>query len=385
MSNQQQNRQAPAQYTEPRIPYDPRLKEKFGISQSHWRLLVEQTFPAAKTAEGILLAVSYCRTRQLDIFKRPVHVVPIWDSQQGREIESVWPGIGELRITAARTKLYAGKDAAVFGPTMTHEFSGFTKKGGEQKISVTFPEWCQVTVYKMVDGQRCAFEGPKVYWMETYARLGKTDLPNSMWQKRAYGQLAKCAEAEALRGAFPEEIGDDYIPEEADTAFMRDVTPPRPRQDDYREHSDEANTSEEPVKESAKSEQEPQAEDQGADDADDFPGDKPWPQEKADEKQKPKPKSSGKAAKPAQKQASEPDEKVKQEEQENPDPHAKWTVEGDTFTYLPNWTKKLKEAKAPEDVDAMKGVNSERIAKFNDELQKRLYEAADQRKDELSG
>lgn len=165
----------------------------------------------------------------------------------------------------------------------------------------------------------------------------------------------------------------------------RDVTPPRPRQDDYREHSDEANTSEEPVKESAKSEQEPQAEDQGADDADDFPGDKPWPQEKADEKQKPKPKSSGKAAKPAQKQASEPDEKVKQEEQENPDPHAKWTVEGDTFTYLPNWTKKLKEAKAPEDVDAMKGVNSERIAKFNDELQKRLYEAADQRKDELSG
>jgi hypothetical protein len=38
--------------------------------------------------------------------------------------------------------------------------------------------------------------------------------PNSMWEKRPHGQLGKCAEAAALRKAFPEETGGAYIEEE---------------------------------------------------------------------------------------------------------------------------------------------------------------------------
>jgi hypothetical protein len=43
--------------------------------------------------------------------------------------------------------------------------------------------------------------------MENYAVKGgqeKSIAPNAMWTKRPYGQLAKCAEAQALRKAFPE-------------------------------------------------------------------------------------------------------------------------------------------------------------------------------------
>jgi hypothetical protein len=90
---------------------------------------------------------------------------------------------------------------------------------------VTFPEWCQITVYRLLEGQRIAFPGPRVYWLETYATaFAKSDLPNEMWKDRSRGQLEKCAEAAALRKAFPEELGADYTIDEAPRQ-MRNVTP----------------------------------------------------------------------------------------------------------------------------------------------------------------
>lgn len=200
-----------------RPAYPTRALNAFGVSQGDWVALVDAVFPAAKTTEGIELALSYCRARKLDVFKRPVHVVPIWNSKLGREVESVWSGIGELRTTASRTGLWAGCDAAVFGPEETRTFRGVTGKGQYEKEvekTITFPSWCSIIVYKMVGGQRVPFPGPRVLWRETYATMGKSDVPNDMWETRPFGQLEKCAEAAALRRAFPEEIGE-YIVEEA--------------------------------------------------------------------------------------------------------------------------------------------------------------------------
>lgn len=208
-----------ARIAPPRLPYHPEMQERFGVDRSAWRALVEAVFPAARTAEGVLLALSYCKARKLDPFKRPVHVVPIWDSQRGSYVESVWPGIGELRTTAFRTGNYAGSDAATFGPDVTEVFKGRVKAGRDGwkdvSVTVTFPEWCQMTVYRLLsNGQRAAIPGPRVYWRETYAKQGKADVPNEMWAKRPRGQLEKCAEAAALRRAFPEEIGNELAAEE---------------------------------------------------------------------------------------------------------------------------------------------------------------------------
>jgi phage recombination protein Bet len=161
-----------------------------------------------------MLAVQYCQSRGLDVMKRPVHVVPMWSKALGREVETVWPGINEVQTTAARTGQWAGMDPPKFGPDKTRRFDGSVKRnGGWEEVSaeVTFPEWVEVTVYRLIGGQRCPFT-ETVFWEESYARMSRSPVPNDMWQKRPRGQLLKCGKAASLRAAFPEEAG--YTAEE---------------------------------------------------------------------------------------------------------------------------------------------------------------------------
>jgi len=197
----------------PRLPYHPAIEERFGIDRSAWKALVEAIFPVAQTSESVILALSYCKARKLDPFKRNVHIVPIWDKAKGRYTDTIWPGIGELRTTAFRTQSYAGRDATIFGLDKTMQWGG---------VQLTFPEWARVTVYRIVQSGhalRVAFTGPPVYWLEAFAST-KDGSPNSMWQKRPRGQLDKCAEAAALRAAFPEELGDDLTSDEGPMIYQ---------------------------------------------------------------------------------------------------------------------------------------------------------------------
>lgn len=203
----------------PRLPYVEQARG-YGFDQDAWRVLTDAIFPGAESPASVLLALAYCKSRGLDPLKRPVHIVPVWDSKRKRMVETLWPGIGELRTTAARTGQFAGRDDTAFGPDATEVF-GPDDDGA--KIELTYPSWAQVTVYRLVGGQRCAFVGPKVWWKEAYAtRKSKSDVPNSMWQDRPRGQLDKCAEAAALRAAFPEEIGGDLAAEEIGTRRERE-------------------------------------------------------------------------------------------------------------------------------------------------------------------
>lgn len=210
-----------------RLPYPKGLDERFGVTPAIWRALTDSVFPSAKTVEGIVLAVAYCKARNLDYMKRPVHVVPIWDSKKRREVESVWEGIGSLRTTAHRTQNYAGCDPCEFGPTIKSTFTAEVERNNQTRtetVEVEHPEWARMTVYRLVQGVRCAFPGPRVRWTAAYGRRGGTTLPNDMWLKRADEQLEKCAEAAALRRAFPEELGDVYAAEEMHGQVV-DVTP----------------------------------------------------------------------------------------------------------------------------------------------------------------
>lgn len=198
---------ARARVTPPRLPYDDRIEERFGIDIGGWRALTDAIFPSASTTDAIILALSYCKARKLDPFKKPVQIVPMWDDKRKMMVDTVWPGIGELRTTAFRTGQYAGRDAAIFGDDHLMEKLG-------EASNVRFPEWCEIVVYRLIGGVRVPFHGPRVHWLEIYATKKDKVTPNAMWSKRPNGQLEKCAEAAALRAAFPEELGNEYAADE---------------------------------------------------------------------------------------------------------------------------------------------------------------------------
>ena len=209
-----EHRQAVAIFAKPRIPFHPAIEQKFGVDQGGWRVLIDSVWPGAKSADAVALALSYCKARRLDPFKRPVHIVPMWNSTLRQEVETVWPGISEIRTTATRTGQYAGSDPAIFGDECTKEFTGATKSGERLSATVTFPSWCQVTVYRMIEGQRVPFPGPRVMWVETFSQAKGTAVPNARWCRAPYQMIEKCAEAAALRKAFPEELAGELTAEE---------------------------------------------------------------------------------------------------------------------------------------------------------------------------
>jgi phage recombination protein Bet len=163
-------------------------------------VLRSSLYPGAKD-ESIKLVIDWCRVQNKDPMKRPVHIVPMNVKKSGSKDDYEWrdvlmPGIGDYRTDAARTGMYGGIDEAKFGPDIT-------RKWGD--VEVTFPEWCEVTVYRIIGHQRFPFSSGKIRWLETYATIRRdSKCPNAIWQKRPYGQLDKCAEAMALRRAFPE-------------------------------------------------------------------------------------------------------------------------------------------------------------------------------------
>lgn len=185
----------------------------FMIDRNTYELMKETLYPGAKDS-SIVMVLRYCQARKLDPVKKPVHIVPMSVKTgkkdiKGKDIyewrDTVMPGIGLYRIDADRTGQYAGMSDPEFGEEITEQL-------GDAKV--TYPKWCRIIVNRRLPTGEIVSYPAKEYWKENYASIKFSATPNSMWQKRPYGQLAKCAEAQALRKAFPEAVGQDYTKEE---------------------------------------------------------------------------------------------------------------------------------------------------------------------------
>lgn len=146
---------------------------------------------ATKDEFEVLLEIS--RARNLNPFLRQVHYVKRYDSKQKREVWAVQISIDGLRSIAERTRQYDGQDEPEF------EYN--------DKKEVVL---ARVKVYKK--GISRPFVG--VARWDEYVQKTREGAPTKFWADMPFTMLGKCAEALAIRKAFPEDSGGLYVPEE---------------------------------------------------------------------------------------------------------------------------------------------------------------------------
>lgn len=171
------------------------------VSQEDLQLL-QDTLAKGSTPAEFKLFVHVCRHKNLDPFSKQIHAIKRWDDTLKRQVMSFQVGIDGLRLIAERTKRYEGQE----GPY----WCGPDGKWTDVWLGKTVPSAARVGVY------RRGFPKPifAVALYTEYVQNNRENRPNSMWAKMPANQLAKCAEAAALRKAFPEELSGLYAPEE---------------------------------------------------------------------------------------------------------------------------------------------------------------------------
>lgn len=164
--------------------------------------LLKRTIAAPEATDDELeLFVAVCNRTGLDPFARQIHAVWRWDKKAGRKVMSIQTAIAGYRLVAQRTGQYAGQ-------TM-RQWCGPDAQWRDIWLSDQPPVAARVGVH------RRGFAEPLV--MTAQMRIYQADGP--FWSMpKCIDQLAKCAEALALRAAFPQELSSLYTAEEMDQA-----------------------------------------------------------------------------------------------------------------------------------------------------------------------
>lgn len=187
-----------------RLEYPAQQAKERNIDPIQWGVLCDLVFAGTKDAQMILKAFDYATVRNYDPFLG--HVAIVSQSRKGEKgyeyFEAVWPTLKALVYSAHKTGEFAGMEPMVYGDIIPFGF------GDREQKSVMAPEYVTCTVYRIVNGARCAFT--ETVFFEEFVSL-RNGMPTFIWASKPRLMIAKCAKAAALRLGFAE---CDYSAEE---------------------------------------------------------------------------------------------------------------------------------------------------------------------------
>lgn len=142
------------------------------------------------------------KKRGLDPFDKQIYAIKrnVKKGNQWVSKMTIQVGIDGFRLIAHRTGEYCG--CADAEPRMATDPDGRRRR------------YVEVTVKRLNRGANmvCDYTA-RAYWDE-YVQTKRDGSPTAMWQRMPYAMLSKCAEALALRKAFPEQLSGLYTHDE---------------------------------------------------------------------------------------------------------------------------------------------------------------------------
>jgi phage recombination protein Bet len=151
----------------------------------------------------LALFAAYCQRTGLDPFAKQIYMLPRRSRNAKGDWEDRWTiqsSIDGLRTIAERSGHYAGQEEPTYGP--------LCDCGG----NIKHPESATVRVLKLIGGQVIG-TASTAYWHE-FVQTKNDGTITAMWAKMPRVMLAKVAEAQALRKAFPSVMAGVYTDDE---------------------------------------------------------------------------------------------------------------------------------------------------------------------------